>query len=246
MTPRYKTTGFVFREENLTESDRVFSVFTHDFGRVEIVGRAIRKTVSKLSGNAEIFSLLEIEFIQGKSKKILTDVFPVEKFKSIKNNPEKIEIAHNITDILNDFIRGEEKDENISNLLIDIFNKLNNSQYPISNFQLAYHYFFWNLILILGYGPEVSKCSICGKSLSPCGLYFSNKEGGIACGDCLIDDENNLKIGANTVKILRIILQKNWDILSVLKANESDKENLTTISENYRNYLSFHYSRGYS
>lgn len=246
MTLRHKTTGFVFREENLMESDKIFSVFTCDFGKIEIFGRAIRKIASKLKGNMEILSLSEIEFIQGKNKKILTDIFLKEKYENIKNNPEKIKIAYNIAGILNDFIRGEEKDENIFNLLTDIFNKLNNSQFPTSNSQLLFCYFFWNLIFVLGYGPEVSRCSICGKRLSPHGLYFSNKEGGIACRNCLVGAENNLKIGANTVKILRIILQKNWDILSVLKAGESDKENLMTISENYRNYLSFHYSRGYN
>ena len=43
MTVHYKTEGFVFKSVDRLEADRVFSVFTVDFGRIEVFGKSIRK-----------------------------------------------------------------------------------------------------------------------------------------------------------------------------------------------------------
>ena len=45
----------------------------------------------------EIFYLSEIEFIQGKNYKTLTDVLTIEKFKNVREDLEKLKIAYQIT-----------------------------------------------------------------------------------------------------------------------------------------------------
>ncbi len=250
MTVHYKTQGFIFKKENRLEADRVFSVFTKDFGRIEIFGKAIRKITSKLKGGIEIFSLSEIEFIQGKNKKTLTDTLFIERFKNIQEVPEKFEVANKISNLVDNFIKGEERDQNIFNLLNDTFSKLNNIQFPISNFQLVHYYFFWNFISVLGYGPELSKCAVCQQKLNPHSLYFSNKEGGVVCQNChlLRKDPSSLgfsgqvsEVKSDVVKILRLIIKKDWDILSKLKIENNIKKLLREVSENYYNYLLNHH-----
>ena len=81
MTLRYKTEGFVFKKEDNLDSNRIFSIFTKDFGKVEVLGRGIRKINSKLKGGIGLFSLSDIEFVQGKIRKTLTDAVFLEKFK---------------------------------------------------------------------------------------------------------------------------------------------------------------------
>jgi len=255
MFPYYRTQGLVFKIEDQFEADQMFSVFTKDFGRVEIFGKAIRKINSKLKSGIEIFSLSKIEFIQGKHKKTLTDALFVEKFKNIYQIPEKFEVAIKISNLIDDFIRGEEKDDNIFNLLNDTFSKLNNYQLLTTNYQLIYFYFFWNFISILGYEPELSKCAICRQKLNPHNLYFSNKEGGIICKKCLTSGRDGVKIEPDVVKVLRLIVKKvpmsqdragipvaegdlgNWNTLSKLKMGNDTRESLKEVSENYYRYL---------
>lgn len=43
MTVHYKTKGFVFKKNDANESNRIFSIFTADFGRLDIFAKAIRK-----------------------------------------------------------------------------------------------------------------------------------------------------------------------------------------------------------
>src|SRR3989338_2789492 len=237
MALQHKTQGFVFKKSDVLEADRVFSVFTRDFGRLEILGKAIRKINSKLRGNIEIFSFSEIEFIEGKSRKILTDTLFVKKFKNIASGPEKLRLAYAATDILDNFIKGQEKDEKIWNLVTNFFEKLENCKLPITSHQLIYSYFFWNFISILGYAPELSHCVLCRQKLNPYTLYFSNQECGIVCKSCRPSDAPGTKINSDIVKTIRLMVKGEWEIVSKLKMEKNSQTLFKKISDDYVNYL---------
>ncbi|MEK7664965.1 MAG: DNA repair protein RecO [Patescibacteria group bacterium] len=241
MTLRHKTECFVIKKDDRFESDRIFTIFAKDLGRLEIRARAIRKIISKLRGGIEVFSLSDIEFIQGKNYKTLTDAISIEKFKNIKNDSKKLEIINKIADVLNNFINGQEKDSHIWDLLKETFEKLNDCS-SSAVYCLIYYYFLWNFFSVLGYSPEVYKCAICQEKLNPCDVYFSYKEGGVVCQKCSGQDNASQKINSDIVKLVRIILKKDWHILSKLRIEKQSLELLKKISDDYYSYfLSSHY-----
>lgn len=186
----------IIKKADLREADRLFTIYTKDFGKLEILGKAIRKIKSKLRGGADLFYLSEIEFIQGKTHKTLTDAILVESFQNVRRDLKRLEVAYQITETLDNLVSKEEKDDQIWQLLIEVFEKLNSSKkmpvvrplFSHSTQEIIYYYFFWNLVSILGYLPELQKDSLCGK-----------------------------KIDTDLAKILKLILKKEWQILSRLK-----------------------------
>ncbi len=237
MTIQYRTEGFVFKNEDRFEADRTFSVFTRDFGRVEVFGKAIRKIASKLRGGMEIFSFTELEFIQGKNKKTLVDAASKNRFNNLVKDPNKLLLAFKISEVMDNFIRGEEKDEKLFDLLSETFEKLNDFQLQASSFQLPYFYFFWNFVSLLGYGPELSRCAMCQQNVSPESIYFSNQEGGLVCHRCHELKKEGDRVDSDAIKVLRLMLHKNWDVLSKLKIGNEAKASLEKISNNYHHYL---------
>lgn len=230
----YRTKAFFLNEQDRGEANRLFTIFTSDFGKLKIFGKAIRKIKSKLRAGTEIFSLSEIEFIQGKSHKTLTDVVLIDRFKNIKEDPKKLKITFQVAETLDSFLEEEEKDDEIWQLLEEAIQRLDNCSLEIKNYSLIYYYFFWNLVSILGYKPELYHCSVCQKKLLPHNLYFSSKEDGIICESCFQKMDKKTKdfyskINVNVVKILRLIIKKNWNILKQLKIGEEDKENLNSL-----------------
>ncbi|MBZ9572336.1 DNA repair protein RecO [Patescibacteria group bacterium] len=232
MAIHYRTQGIILKKEDLREADRVFTFFTRDFGKLELLARGERKIKSKLRAGLELFYLTDIEFIQGKTYKTLTDTSLIDNFKNIRKNLERLKIANLIAEILNDFLKGEEKDENLWELLNDIFLKLNNlvSKNLLS---LLYYYFFWNFFSILGYEPQLYNCTLCQKKIKPETLYFSPEEGGIICPHCFKKEKKIKKIDLNIVKILRLILKKDWNTLKRIKIERPFKKELKDVSENY-------------
>ena len=249
MAVYYRTQGFIVKKTDRGEADQLFTIYTKDFGKLEILGKAIRKIKSKLRGGIELFYLSEIEFIQGKTYKTLTDAILIDKFENLRKSLRKLAIAYKISEVLDNLVKGQEPDESLWNLLNETFQKLNTSGTrragvkPIT-YNLIYHYFLWNLLSILGYQHELYNCAICQKKLIPEKLYFSSKEGGIICQSCF----KKIKLGKpsqilqnktwagkevkpETVKILRIILEKNWLTLSKLKIEKDFLKELASISK---------------
>lgn len=231
----YRTKGFVFKKVDRGESAQLFSVYTKDFGKLKILGRGIRKISSKLRSGIETFYLSKIEFIQGKSYKTLTDAVVIEKFKDLREDLEKLNIAYRIAGILDDLIKGEEKDKRIWDLLIEVFNKLNDSKFK--NPELIYYYFFWNFLSLLGYRPEMYSCSACGNKLKPEKLYFTPSQGGVICKDCFKDEKSDIEIKPEIVKIIRIIINNNIKIISRLNIDKKYIKSLKEASNNYHSFL---------
>lgn len=234
MIARFRTEGFIFKREERLEADCLFSIFTREFGRVEILAKAMRKINSKLSSQSKLFSLAEIEFIQGKNKKTLTDARSLNKFDNLKSEPEKLMVAYRMSHILNDFIYEQEADEKIFNLIVEFFNLLNSTKATKAN--LIFEYFFWNLITIVGYAPVLQHCVHCRGQLQENRLFFSCQEGGVLCQNCAKIKKDSFLLSGDTIKVLRLFLKKDWPTLSRLKMSMSIWSELKKISQDYKNF----------
>ena len=231
MTTQYKTRAFVFKKNDRNESDRMFSVFTDEFGKLDIFAKAIRKINSKLRKDFDIFYFSDIEFVQGKNVKTLIDAARIKKFSEINLSTQKLKVANQIANLLCDFIKGQERDDRVFNLLEECFDKLDNGAIQIKNYQLVFQYFFWNFMSLQGYKIEVDRCATCKSKLDPYNIYFSCKLGGVICKNCISSDKYAKKINSDITKILRLIFKKDWQTISKLKIEISLEKTLEDLSQ---------------
>ena len=187
------------------EADQLLTIFTRDFGKLEILARAVRKISSKLRAGTELFYLSEIEFVQGKTHKTLTDAILIGKFKNLRSDLTKLKIAHKIAESADDLIKAPEQDPKIWQLINEVLDKLNSYTLHAARYTIIYHYFFWNLVSLLGYQPKIQDCRVQGKEI-----------------DCDI------------VKIIKLILKKDWKVLPRLKLEPSHLKLLKEAALWYR------------
>ena len=237
MTLKYRTEGFIFKKDERGEADQSFSIFTKDFGRLELKAKAVRKITSKLRADIDIFYLSEVEFIQGKNSKTLTDAAKIKRFDNVISNAQKLRVACRVSDTLDSFVKGQEKDNEIFNLLLDFLSKLEVATVKINNQHLIYQYFFWNFISLQGYKIEVGNCAVCKSRLDQYDIYFSNKDGGVLCKKCAIPFRNAKRINSDIVKILRLIFIKDWRTISKLKIGSSSQKLLENICQDAIHYF---------
>jgi DNA repair protein RecO (recombination protein O) len=205
MAVHYRTQGLIIKKVDKGETDQFLTIYTEYFGKLKVLGKAVRKTKSKLRGGADLFYLSEIEFIQGKAYKTLTDAILIDGLFNIRKDLAKMNLAYQIVDTLDEFVPSEQKDEAIWQLLNEVFRKLNSQSFIISRLLLLYYYFFWNLVSLLGYEPELKINSLCGK-----------------------------KIDTDLAKILKVIIKRNWQLLSRLKIEDRHIKSLKNISGWYK------------
>lgn len=229
MFTHHRTEAVFLKKTDQGEANQIFTVYAKDFGKLEVFAKTIRNIKSKLKASADVFYLSEIEFVQGRNHKILTDASRLESFFDIRKDLLKLQIAYKIGQAIDGLLIGEERDEEIWSLITETFKKLSMSEF---NAEIVYQYFLWNFFSVLGYQPQVWQCVACHQKLIPRNIYFSPEKGGVFCGQCR---ENNLgeKISPETVKFLRIIFKKNWFVLGRLRVSSQEKNSLNTVSEKY-------------
>jgi len=241
MNVRYRTQGLVLKIEDRGEADQNFIIYTKDFGKLKILGKAIRKIKSKLRAGINLFYLSEIEFIQGKTYKTLTDAILIKKFRNISNSLEKLKISSQIAEAVDNLIAGQEQDEGIWNLLIETFDKLEiEDSFKVENskLEIIYYYFIWNLLAILGYQIDLYYCVKCQERLVSGIMNFSSESNGIICLKCSDDTiKDKILISSETIKIVRFFLDRNWEILLKLKFEKKQKKELEKISQSYLDFI---------
>ncbi len=225
MAMQYRTRGFVFKKKNLGESDRVFSVFTEDYGRLELFAKAVRKIDAKLRGGIDNFFWSEVEFVQGKNRKTLTDAQVVKKASS-----EVYTFAAKVSSALDGALQGSEKDQPAFYLLEEVFSYIEKEPLTKEKQSLLYAYFVWNLSASQGKHPELYQCAICKGKLSSAQLLFSFKEGGLLCMSCQKNDRYAMPVSEDMIKVLRVILKKEWGTLSRLSMQKSSYISLYEFS----------------
>jgi len=228
MFVNYKTSGVFLKKIDKGEADQLFTIYTRDYGRLEVVGKGIRKMTSKLRSQTRILSLSDIEFIQGKAGKTLTDSSIRDKFEKISADPGKTETAEKMARLLSKLVRGQERDEGSWNLLIETLLFL--KQTSLRETEAVYHYFFWNLAAGQGYRPQLDVCCFCKKKPAPGVLYFEPAEGGISCRACRPAAARDIQIDAGILRILKFFEKSDLEAASRIKLTANQKNKLDVIS----------------
>ena len=86
MFTHHRTEGVILSSRKRRAADEIFTLYTRDFGKLDVIGRSIRKSESKLKMKMSLFSLVEIGFIEGKKYNTLTDVSLISRFKNAKKS----------------------------------------------------------------------------------------------------------------------------------------------------------------
>lgn len=122
MSIYYKTKGIVLASRDVGEYDRIITCFTKEYGRVELLAKAVRKITSKLRGGLEPFCLSWLEFVEGKHGYIVTEAIAVKKFFKkggfLHEEPYPI---FEVRDFFLNIIQGQERDEGLFDCLAGFF-----------------------------------------------------------------------------------------------------------------------------
>ena len=177
-----KTQAFVIKKFDFREFDRTYIVYTRELGKTSLLVRGARRIKSKLSPNLENFNEVKLNFIKGRIFNHLAGASTVAKNNYILKNGNKIAFAYDCLNLLDRFVKSEERDDGIYDLVREvllIIDKGNETNFP--KIQI---YFFWKLIDLLGYRPQLDGCSLCGNIVEGKEVLFNITDNIIICRKC--------------------------------------------------------------
>ena len=147
-----KTEAIILKKSDFNEKDRILVVYAEKLGKVNVSAKGVKKLESKLRYSIEPISYVQMILVEGKNFLILKDAVLIDQFLNIKKDLEKIKIARELAEIIDEAIVGEEKDEDIWSLILKTIQAIDRSQTSVNLEE-----FQKNLIELLGYDPEQMK-----------------------------------------------------------------------------------------
>jgi DNA repair protein RecO (recombination protein O) len=202
---------------------------------LELVARGTKKIKSKLAGHLEPASLINLMVVRGKQYDYAGFADGQNLYANIKNDYEKILICGQAFNYFNKLIKIGEYDEDVFYLLKDFLESLNSQKIIKAEKNLCYYFFIFKLLSLLGYTPELYNCIVCKtKILANNKTKFAINQGGLICEKCQNKQDEASAISDNCVKMLRLILESDFDKLNKIKITDSLEKELSLIIESYK------------
>ncbi|OGH30576.1 MAG: DNA repair protein RecO [Candidatus Levybacteria bacterium RIFCSPHIGHO2_12_FULL_37_9] len=186
MTRSYKTEAIVVKRRNFGEADRVLTVLTKNFGKIQVRAPGVRRITSRRSSHIELLNLSILTLYKSykASMPIVTEAQAQEEFLPIKESLKKIGFAYYICELIDGLCADNQENRKIFFLVRNTFSQLESS---IENKSIVEN-FEDNFLTFLGFLPSNHKVEdkiifienilekkLRTKRLLP--LFLSNSEG---------------------------------------------------------------------
>ena len=236
MDSTFPTSAIILNRRDYREADRLVSVYTPDYGRLELLARGARKLGSKLAPHLEPISLSRLLVVKGKGFDYVGAALMTEPFLKIKQDLNKLYFSGQALNLFSRLVKTGEADPELFAWLEKWLRNLeagggvdNHLSKEDGRFRLAL--FSWRLFILLGYGPQLDNCVACGRKLAAGKNRFDLARGGLLCPDCFDpagSDGAILPLSDNCIKLLRLIAGNSGQKIKFSPRLLKEWENLNT------------------
>ncbi|CAN5373269.1 DNA repair protein RecO [soil metagenome] len=180
-----KATAIVVRGTDWSETSRIATLFTREFGKVRALAKGGRRLKSSFEIAFDLLTVCEIVFIHKAhgGLDLLTEARLVEKFPHLRTDLGSLYAGYYIAELLADGTADMDPHPALYNAAVRTLRGLEN---PPATRQARLIAFELVWLAELGYSPRLEDCAACGNlvpvSANP--VAFSPAAGGIVCGEC--------------------------------------------------------------
>ncbi len=170
----------MLRARNLGEADKIFTLFTRLHGKVDAVGKGVRRPKSALGGRLELLTESTMTLHRGRSLDVITSAVTVKSHWRGLVEPGALGAASLIAETVDLFCEPELPLDDIYALLAGASSAIAASPAPtllVPRFQLR-------LLHALGLAPPDDACIRCGEGFADRGAWVDVDAGGLGCERC--------------------------------------------------------------
>src|SRR3972149_1127095 len=89
----YKTPAIVLRQRKLGDADKIITLYSAEYGKLDAVAKGVRRITSRLAGHVEPLSHGSFMLAHGRNLDVITQVQTIETFQPLRDNLERLSRA---------------------------------------------------------------------------------------------------------------------------------------------------------
>lgn len=198
----YKTDALVVRARDYGEADKILTLFSREFGRIQAIAKGVRKPKSRLRGGVQLLSYSDFLLHKGKSLDTVSQVEQKESFLWLMEDLERLTHAAYIAELLDAALWENEEGQEIFLLTLTCF-YLMQSLEP----KLVTRCFEFRLMQLMGYKPQTETCVVCNAQVGGEKRQFSCELGGVLCSRCRNQDHQSMEVSGGALAVINQFLK---------------------------------------
>jgi DNA repair protein RecO (recombination protein O) len=199
----YKTEAIVLRQRKLGEADKIITLYTPNFGKLEAVAKGVRRPKSRLAGHLEVLTYTSAMLAQGRNLDVVTQAQAIESFASLRDDLHRLSRALYAAEVVDRFSPEGAESYHIFQLLLGTLRRLAAGAAA----DIVLRYFEMQLLNLAGFQPQMQHCLGCRKPLTPVPNYFSPAAGGVLCPSCGSGTASSRPLSVSALKVMRLLQQ---------------------------------------
>ena len=175
------TTGIVLKSTPFRDTSIVVRIFTHEFGKMSLLAKGIRKSKKGTSGILEPMNKVnfQVNYKEAMDLQILRDLTLVSALTKIRNDFTRLTIGLAMVDMIDKTMQPKDASSILFRLLSRSLEELNSHT---SDVQYLYLFYQVQLAKYSGFNPIPHHCMNCGAVLNECAL--DKTTGSLNCKPC--------------------------------------------------------------
>jgi len=230
----FRTAAVIIKRRDFGESDRLLTVLTPRFGKIDVIAKGARKLTSHTTGHVELFTRSEMLIHRGRDLGILAQCEMTEPYQLLREDLTRGAYANYAAELLDRFtLTGDEDGSALFKLFDYTLARLCNDDDPL----LAVRYYEIHLLDQLGYRPQLNMCASGGESVKPQDQFFSYADGGVVCVEHATQGSSSVPITVNALKLLRHIQRSDFTAVRTLQVPSRVHSDADRVMVGYLTFL---------
>jgi DNA repair protein RecO (recombination protein O) len=183
-----KATALVLRTTDWSETSRIATLWSREFGKVRGLAKGGRRLRSSFENALDLLTLCSIVLLRKSSGglDLLTEAQVVRRFSGLAANLPSLYGAYYIAELLDSATQENDPHPALFDCTIESLEALNGAGKETGAVTAGLQVMRFEMRLLdeLGYSPELNSCAGCGLSVDEKKPVYSAEAGGLVCANC--------------------------------------------------------------
>jgi DNA repair protein RecO (recombination protein O) len=232
-----KAVALVLRTTDFSETSRIATLWTREFGKVRVLAKGGRRLRSNFESALDLLTECSIVFLRKSSGglDLLTEAQVVRRFPQLRKDLPALYAGYYVAELLADWTEDYDPHPTLFDearaTLLSLGTPGVETGPRLARFELV-------LLRELGYGPALEACAACGRAPAGRGLAFSAAAGGVLCGPCQAGQRERRPLSVAAWQALRALSEagEGWQRAAVL-AEPGVRAEVRQLLNHYVTYL---------
>jgi DNA repair protein RecO (recombination protein O) len=200
-----KALALVVRFTDWSETSRIVTLWTREFGKVRALAKGGRRLRSNFESALDLLTECSIVFLRKSSGglDLLTEARVVQRFPRLRADLAALYSAYYVAELLTDWTEDYDPHPTVFDEALETLQALGGPDVPTGPRLMRFEVV---LLRELGYSPTLEACAGCGQPVGGV-LVFSAAAGGVLCAVCQRTQRDRRPLSPEARQALRLLGQ---------------------------------------